>query len=244
MKGRDVRVIGIDVAPTKGGQICEDGLPPQRLKPDELDRYLQGLPDNVLIAWDAPLTGPPDLEGWTDRQDDLSTRQIERFFRQPGPFRTPPGISVRSYCGCPHWTISRRLLGLPRVGRYDVEAGLPFRLVTDDRARPSIGRNVAEVHPAVALWLWCRPDYDGEDGEWQYKKDKKCRVEICRLMSCRIGKDLANASDDELDAWTAWWLARCWLDGDGVTLLGNARTGSFLLPNKPNLRKTFEQFLT
>ncbi len=124
-----MRVIGIDVAPAKGGHVCEDGSPPQEKKPCELDRYLQELPDDVLIAWDAPLTGPPDPDAWTDCQD-LTTRQIERFFGRGGPLPAPAGISVRSYCGCPHWTISRRLLGLPRVGPYDVEAELPFRLVT------------------------------------------------------------------------------------------------------------------
>jgi Protein of unknown function (DUF429) len=235
-----VKAIGIDVAPAKGGHVCENGSPPREMKPADLDCYLQGLPDNVLVAWDAPLTGPPDPGAWTDCRD-LTTRQIERFFGQPGRFRVPKGISVRSYCGCPHWTISRRLLGLPRVGRFDVEADLPFRLVTDNRDRPSTGRHVVEVHPAVALWLWCRTDYHGE---WQYKKDEKCRRKLSRLMSYRIGKDLANVSDDELDAWTAWYLARCWLDSDDVMLLGNAKTGSFLLPDEPDLQTMFEQFLS
>jgi hypothetical protein len=44
----------------KGGHICEEGSPPRELKPADLDRFLQDQPDNVLIAWDAPLTGPPD----------------------------------------------------------------------------------------------------------------------------------------------------------------------------------------
>jgi predicted RNase H-like nuclease len=63
-------------------------------------------------------------------------------------------------------------------------------------------------------------------------------------MSCRMRKvDLANANDDELDAWTTWYLARCWLDRCGVILLGDARTGSFLLPDEPGLQKKFERFL-
>jgi hypothetical protein len=63
-------------------------------------------------------------------------------------------------------------------------------------------------------------------------------------MSRRIGKDLTKASNDEFDAWTAWYLARCWLDRNGVMLLGNARTGSFLLPDEPDLQKSLEQFLS
>lgn len=205
------------------------------MKPEDLEHYLRCLPNNVLIAWDAPLTGPPDLDAWTDRWD-LTTRPIERFFGKGGPFPAPVGISVRSYCGCPHWTITRRLLGLPRVGRYDAKDGLPFMLVTSNRDRPSQGRHVVEVHPAVALWRWCSASYDGT---WQYKTDKKCRAELVRLMSSRIGMELLNVSEDELDAWTAWYLARCWLDRRGVVLLGNARTGSFLLPDEPNLQKRF-----
>jgi len=30
------------------------------MKPEKLDRYLKELPEYELIAWDAPLTGPPD----------------------------------------------------------------------------------------------------------------------------------------------------------------------------------------
>ena len=113
-----MQVIGIDVGPGKGGHIC-DGDSVKEKTPRELEDYLQNLPDNVLIAWDAPLTGPPDPDNWTNDQD-LTTRQIERFFRVAGPYRAPIGISVRPYCGCSHWTVSRRLLGLPRVGRYDL----------------------------------------------------------------------------------------------------------------------------
>lgn len=235
-----MRVIGIDVAPAKGGHVCEDGSPPKEMKPCDLDSYLKGLPDNVLIAWDAPLTGPPDVEAWTDCQD-LTTREIERFFGPSGPLPAPPGISVRSYCGCPHWTISRRLLGLPRVGPYDMEAELPFRIVTNDQDRPVTGHHVVEVHPAVAIWRWCSAHHDGP---WNYKKNQKCRDELGRLMSRRIRKvEVAGADDDELDAWTAWYLAHCWLERRGVMLLGNARTGSFLLPEEPSVQRKFEHFL-
>jgi hypothetical protein len=62
---------------------------------------------------------------------------------------------------------------------------------------------------------------------------------LTRLMSLRVGKSMPNVTEDELDAWTAWYLARCWLDRRGVMLLGNSRTGSFLLPDEPNLRRKF-----
>ena len=135
----------------------------------------------------------------------------------------------------------RRLLSLPRVGQYDLDTKLPFTLVTNDRDRPNAGRHVVEVHPAVALWRWCMTeDYSGP---WEYKKDRQCKQSICKLMSQRLEKDhVATASDDELDAWIAWYLARCWLSNSNVALLGNAQTGSFLLPFDPALQEAFEQF--
>ncbi len=233
-------MIGIDVAPAKGGHVYEHGATPRLMKPADLDSYLCALPGDVLVAWDAPLTGPPDPATWTGGRD-LTTRPIESFFTRHGRYKAPPGISVRSYCGCPHWTISRRLLGLPRIGRYD-KTELPFRLVTDDLP-PRYGRHVVEVHPAVALWLWCKED--GYNGPWKYKGDAKakvCRTALCVRMSMRMGKDLTGISDDELDSMVAWYLAHCWVNRQGVRLLGNERTGSFLLPDEPNLRTEFEQF--
>jgi len=235
-----MKVVGIDVGPGKGAHICEDGSQLRKMKPADLDIYLKGLPNDVLVAWDAPLTGPPDPEVWTGGRD-LTMREIERFFGRSGSCPAPNGISVRPYCGCPHWTISRRLLGLPRVGPYDVAGKLPFALASDDRNRPSKGRYVVEVHPAVALWRWCSGDYPGP---WKYKKDKKCLKKLRELMSRRAGKLLSDiCDDDELDAWTGWYLARCWLDRNGVMLLGNAKTGSFLLPDQSKLREKFEQFV-
>jgi hypothetical protein len=122
-----------------------------------------------------------------------------------------------------------------------VKAELPFKLVTSDQDRPYTGRHVVEVHPAVALWRWSFADYNGP---WEYKKDKKYLGELGRLFSARIGKDLALRSDDELDAWTAWYLARCWLDARGVILLGNARAGSFLMPDELEVQECFEDFVT
>jgi hypothetical protein len=243
-EGTIMRVIGIDVGPAKGGQVCDDGELLEPMNPANLDSYLHELSGDVLIAWDAPLTGPPDPDVWTDKSD-LSTRPIESFFMRP-PYKAPKGISVRPYSGCPHWTISRRLLGLPRVGRYD-ETELPFQLVSDDQP-PRSGRHIVEVHPAVALWRWCRAD--GHNGPWEYKnkkyKNKKCTgcmKDLCILMSARMGKDLTGLqTDDQLDATLAWHLAESWRGRRGVRLLGNARAGSFLLPDETALWEQFKEF--
>jgi hypothetical protein len=201
----------------------------------------------VLIAWDAPLTGPRDPDKPFTNDQDLTIRSIEKFFRKGGPLDPPKGIATLGYGSCPHWTITRALLGLPRVGQYDAKAGLPFNLVTDDEDRPNEGRHVVEVHPAVALWLWCKADgYDGDS--WQYKgakKDAICRQELSRLMSRRIQRaEVLRANDDEFDAWVAWHLAHSWLSSGGVMLLGNAKHGSFLLPQDEMVRDKFAKFIS
>jgi len=209
----------------------------------ELDDFLKSLGPDVLIAWDAPLTGPPDPERWTDKQD-LTMRRIEAFFRQKGSYRPPEGISVLPYGGCPHWTISRRLLGLPRIGQYD-STSLPFSLATQD-APPARGRHVVEVHPAVALWRWSRAA--GHEGAWTYKGTKaearEVRAILCETLVDLVGSHETRLGDDDLDALVAWRLARDWINGEGVRLLGNRRTGSFLLPYDADLWADFDRYAT
>jgi len=100
------------------------------------------------------------------------------------------------------------------------------------------GPFVVEVHPALAMWLWCRETHTGG---WLYKGKKAfanvkalwdvvCRC-VPRAVSLRTPKN-----DDQLDAMVAWLLADRWVAKDGVELLGNAATGSFLLPQVPLLQ--------
>lgn len=134
---------------------------------------------------------------------------------------------------------------------------MPFKLVTSND-RHLERSHIVEVHPAVALWLWFDDEYKGA---WTYKDKKNCRKgkrdeiirELADRLSQRIKKshdipldDFANPSDDELDAYTAWYLADRWLNGDGVTLLGNASTGCFLVPGEDDgpLRDKFKQWRT
>lgn len=94
----------------------------------------------------------PDASQTTGR--DLTTRMVESFFNTKKGGKTPKGISVQGHCGCTHWTITRRALGLPRIGRYDIdEDRLPFALCCGPRESVSLeGPMVVEVHPAVAIW--------------------------------------------------------------------------------------------
>ncbi len=151
-----MNIIGIDPAPTKGLDVF-DGRH-HRVALGGARGYVDSLrsQQDLLVCWDSPLTGPPirTVEGGEARGSAFSQRPIESFFSKTETgFKTPSGISVRGYSGCPHWTLSRSLLGLPRVGPFDLGGELlPFNLLTTD-VPPSTGRHVVEVHPAVALWL-------------------------------------------------------------------------------------------
>jgi predicted RNase H-like nuclease len=251
-----VRVIGIDVAPAKGGHIYKGGDSVDSKCPKCLSEFLDGMQDDVLIAWDAPLTACTDPDGELIKSD-LTQRIIEKFF-STGTYQTPKGVSVRPYSECSHWTISRRMLGLPRIGPHDSAVGLPFTLSVRDDARPKAGRNIVEVHPALALWLWFRDERP--ESSWTYKesrsttaaKARQTRGEIWTLLSSRfrsvLRQDLRFArgavvpNDDELDAVSAWLLARCWVFQEKVSLLGDIQTGALLLPRDEVLQQEFQRF--
>jgi hypothetical protein len=164
-----IQVVGLDPAPSAWTYGFSGE--PFRKRPCELRSYLMSLQTentSILLCWDAPLTGPvdPDSSEWS--AGDNSQRLIERFFsRQEWGFKAPKGISILGYAGCPHWSITRNLLGLPRVGRWDKSWDeLPFELTSDDSAPIQPGHYVVEVHPALALWLWCEYIEDAWTGKW------------------------------------------------------------------------------
>jgi hypothetical protein len=243
-----MHVIGIDPAPAKGGTIFDGTF--RHLLPYELGQYLDGLSrrKDVLVCWDAPLTGPQDPSQPGKHFRDFTQRPIETFFsRQEYGFKTPPGISVRGYAGCPHWTISRAYLGLPRIGVWDRPAAdLPYKPLLETKFQGSVetGPFIAEVHPAVAIWRWC-VDQRPHDADWNYKKSKDTQEAIIDIVVSRCTGNVPRpTNDDELDALAAWMLGVSWVTGNNdVTLLGNANAGSFLLPHTDELAHAFEAFL-
>lgn len=192
-----MRVIAIDPAPGKDSTVYEGGERFREIPGDKMRSFLKGIEDEkppVLVCWDAPLTGPRNPEN-AGHPGDFTVRRLDSFFRQEkfwskrkgDGFKTPPGISVQPYPGCPHWTISRSVLGLPRLGPFDADYDrLPFHLLPHREGEVS-GEEVArmdrpcivEIHPAVAAWLWCkdhkklRPRSWKRGNGWRYKGDKK-----------------------------------------------------------------------
>ena len=249
-----MRVVGIDPAPTKGLDTFDGS--DRHIPLSGARSFVHSLysDQGALVCWDAPLTGPPTAAvfGGEGTGSAFSQRPIESFFSKSGTgFKTPPGISVRPYAGCPHWALSRALLGLPRVGPYDADhEQLPLKLVTSGTP-PTSGFHVVEVHPAVAIWLWCRERRDST-ASWEYKKSASVSDELWNLLLANpdIERVLSGAggdrptSDDVLDARVAYALGRLWLDRSGsVTLLGSADHGSFLLPQIAGMREAFTAFV-
>jgi hypothetical protein len=279
---RDFRVIGVDPAPSKPATVC-DGSQIQPYWPSELAEHLETScrEGNTLICWDAPLTGPPALTPAppprnaktataSARSRWYSQRIIEGFLRRLSP---PKGISVQPYSGCPHWAVSRAVLGFPRVGRYDVieDGDPPWRLAHGQAEAPIEGAWLAEVHPAVAIWLWLRTDA-AEIESWEYKskpkddnskpKDDRSKLQdhkeppIEVLKRCLISKldDLGvqksllttmddSENDDQLDAAVAYALGWLWLNGEhAVMLLGDAQTGAMLAPWCDATREEFDRY--
>ncbi len=237
--GRLFRVIGIDPAPKNPATIY-DGLNWTTEKAENLPAYIDSLSkcdDDLLVCWDAPLTpGQPEIN------DCYYIRPIESFFQNR--IKTPKGISVLPYAGCPHWAVTRAAVGLPKMGRFDCQ-NIPLNLCATGMP---VGKwkHIVEVHPAVAIWLWCK-SYNTINN-WNYKGNGDNRRNLWKIMmEDRINNILkpsnAPANDDEFDAYVAWLLGIRWLMGQGVILLGNADTGSFLVPCADNLQNNFKNFV-
>jgi len=251
-----MKIIGIDIAPSKPSHIfCSGG--PHEKKACQLSEFLDelsALDEDVLICWDSPLTGTPDPDSDRFRNGDHTQRRIEAFFnRGEWGFKVPKGISVLGFSGCSHWAISRRLVGLPRVGRWDrTWDDLPFKLVSEGNCPTGPGHYIVEVHPAVALWLWCRCNTSDRTEGWEYKKNNDVLERMWKELYKRFsdvllpsGASLSDSgfepeNDDELDCFVAWLLGVLWCrESDEVILLGNRATGSMLLPNVEGLQEQF-----
>ena len=112
------------------------------------------------------------------------------------------------------------------------------------RGSVETGPFVTEVHPAVAIWQWCA-DQRPRDADWNYKKSRDTQEAIIDVVLSRwAGTVPRPTNDDELDALVAWMLGVRWVTGSNdVTLLGNAKAGSFLLPHTDELAHAFDAFL-
>ncbi len=244
----------MDAAPGKRSTVF-DGGDFADLDARSLGAYLVHMRSQhreTLLCWDAPLTGPRDPDDAGGR-GDFTQRPIESFFREgKRGCKAPPGVSVRDYGQCPHWTITRSLIGLPRLGPYDASYDdLPFDLLPGGRLSEDRRHVVVEIHPGVAAWLWCREQRCG-DVSWAYKSDAAVLAEMWEIIRSETasiwGDGPTPTNDDQFDVAVGYILGRALVGGEDcgvrVAMLGDRRTGSFLLPDSPELRGKWEDWLS
>lgn len=235
-------VIGIDPAPSKKSTVF-DGKEFHSFSHTKLKDYLDilGAKNNVLICWDAPLSF--SLDNITEKTSPFFKRKIEYFFSQERGYKTPPGISVLGYAGCPHWAITQYLLGYPKISGFEKDFNPPFKLIFNKEEK--VSNSIIEVHPAVAIWLWLKDDIKLNNWSYKKKKNESIRNTLIKVLKDKniIPQNLEIKSDDELDAYIAWKLGIEWINNKGeVEILGNNETGSFLLPNKVEVFEKFRNF--
>ena len=263
-------VIGIDPASGKDSYVFAPGLNLDRpMSPSELRSLLPSRAAHeecgkkpfdtecCLVCWDAPLTGLQDPDALTVEEESkdsdaesLTTRPIERTgndSKYPGIARASKvaGVSVRGFSGLSHWVISRNVLGLPRVGRFDAEyEHLPLQPVfnKEQLAQSRYKWVVTEVHPTLAVYLWFTDKSLGGKPDWRHYKGKGKDSDITgavqamwRKLCERFGSYLDSSlslpnGEDAFDARVAWLLGFLWLNSDEVELVGSEKDGSFLLP--------------
>lgn len=235
-------VIGIDPASSasKGCYVfCpEKGLDESLQVPQLRERLHAWSSENVLVCWDAPLNGPPT----PDDADpgSLTQRRVETTLS--ALIKELPGVTVRGYSGLTHWTVTRHLLGLPRVGPYDLpEQALPLKLVFKlGDLEPNRGA-VVEVHPTPAAWYWMDQSkstwlaYKGKGVSAEMKRERVASMwrQLVAHYASDVSDDLAmpSPSDDAFDARIAWLLGRAWLRGKGVHMWGSREAGGMLMPS-------------
>jgi len=225
---KDVFVIGIDPAPSKKSTVCylKDGkilfedFTPYELK-DFLDERTE--PD-ILVCWDSPLTGV-DV---SKKDNSFYSRAIEKKFQQKEEYHylKETGVSVLGFAGCPHWTVSRYVLGLPKFTEFDKNK-IPFRLITKESDINIGGRMVTEVHPAIAIHHWYIESIKG----YKTKTSQVGKIfdKISKRWKLTLGIKPKNS--DQLDALVAFVLGTLWLKKDGVEIYEH-KNSSFLLPEK------------
>ena len=213
-----MKVIGIDPAPAKE-TVIYDGekfieVPAIELKKEYLDKLEEG----TLICWDAPLTGMATEDAIRNFQQylealakskkkkkpkwsPLEARIIEKYIALQDPTTIPKGISTLPYTGCSHWAITQHCFGLPLINDEfkPPETLKTFKLITSQNEREKLSsnkKNIIEVHPALALWLWlkkaneAKSEFDSEF-DWDYKKNKETFKILAKQLFDKFGQPKA-----------------------------------------------------
>ena len=254
------RIISVDPAPSKKSTVYDPYFlkngenPFFELDAIQLYQHLKMAKEeskNILALWDAPLTGPwlADLtkaSAKTLKESDCSpfySRKIEKYFAA----KYGDAVSVLGYAGCSHWAISQAILGLPRIGEYCCPLDkLPFRLLTE-KSPPSSesGHFVVETHPALGLSMLLGKKANDLLNTYKkrgvtVKNRNDAILELVKMLKKHCDKlgcanlifPSAVKTDDQLDAFVGFVLAKIWLAGGPVEIHGDLLYGAMLLPRE------------
>jgi hypothetical protein len=251
-----MRAVGFDPAPARGVHVCDSGEPPRLLSVQAMASFLASLPEDVLIGYDGPLSGPVAPDDPVLRQADLSRRVIEAFFKSPEDgFALPASIPLTGYSALPHWPLTRRMFGLPRLGPLDLPAEqLPFPPLLTAAAPPTRGRHLVEVNAQVAIWLVALEDPAYGGVNWGYRDRPDVMAAIWRIVVERLIERSSVGTADlrklpppdnmsQFEAMIAWLMVALWrADDDQIQLLGTQKTGAWLLPKTRGMKDAFDKF--
>lgn len=238
----NTKVIGIDPAPVKESTVF-DGETIRHLSFENLQKEVDSYRTNyseLLICWDAPLL---DTTGIKAPYFKMIESKLKQVFYESGNKKKPgaEGVSVLPFAGCPHWTISRYVLGLPRFSKYDA-ANIPFKLIEEKSELAKISFGVVETHPAVALYYWSNKKLGAYKGSKQSVISNIWQqvLKHPHVGMLNINNRVLPKNDDELDAIAAYMLGKLWLQHENVAqLYGNSEVGAMLLPKHKELDNVF-----
>ena len=251
-----MRAVGLDPSPARGAHVCDGGGSPKLLSVQAMASFLDDLPENVLIGYDGPLSGPVAPDEPVLRQADLSRRVIEAFFKSPEDgFALPASIPLTGYANIPHWPLTRRMFGLPRLGPLDRPVDeLPFSPILEAGCAPTSGRHVVEVNAQVAIWLVALEDPAFGGINWGYRDRPDVMKAIWRIVVERLtGRSSLELADfwklpppenmNQFEAIIAWLMVTLWHGApDQIELLGGAGTGAWLVPKVAGLKEAFTKY--
>ena len=252
-----MKVLGIDPAPAKKSLVF-DGREFYSFDVTTLINYLESEKerDSLFISWDAPLSAAIDKKNFS-----LTIRKIERFFNRSGRYakrlEIPEGISTLGYSGCPHWTISQYIFGLP-ILNPSLQISPDYKLLmSNDRLDFSISY-ITEIHPALSMWILLKEklaDNPLFKNSWKYKGDsssdtkRRRAILIESILSLELTqeyllKKISIESDDALDSFVCWLLGTAFVAKDKrVKVYGDDKNGSFLLPLDKEIEGSLENYL-
>ena len=256
-----MKIIGIHPAPVKKN-VLFDGEGFRCLSVEAMKRSLDGIGEDVLICWDAPLN-----RGTNNGYRGFHTRRIERFL-QSRVTPLPGGIETHGYADSTKWAVSQYCLGYPIANEDFVNRdGYKFRLL-EGGACPCSGQYVVETHPGVSLWLLLRDrvrsaqwGYRGKEGNRELKQEIvnalfKLPVFSQELLPVKqaLGREYRISYDpfplhsriienSMLDAFAAWLTGFLYQDNSGrAQVLGDRHSGSMLLAYDKDFFTAFDNY--